>query len=117
MVQIEVELSGRSRFIVEAVVNEIGVDKVRIILSAFANYMESGDSNPMELGFYMVNSLNKYGILEDGNNAVVEGRTDLILFGRLFLANPDLPKRSTEVIVKEACKYLIVQIPDTREAV
>ncbi|KAM5574998.1 hypothetical protein ABKV19_014106 [Rosa sericea] len=30
---------------------------------------------------------------EDGNNAVAEGRADLIAFGRWFLANPDLPKR------------------------
>ncbi|KAM5575006.1 12-oxophytodienoate reductase 2-like [Rosa sericea] len=130
-------LEKRCRFaldIVEAVVNEIGADKVGIRLSPFADYMESGDSNPMELGLYLVNSLNKYGILychmieprmktlgekiecphslvpmrkafngtfiaaggfdrKDGNNAVVEGRADLIAFGRWFLANPDLPKR------------------------
>ncbi|KAM1180936.1 hypothetical protein ACFX1Q_020825 [Malus domestica] len=30
---------------------------------------------------------------EDGNNAVAEGRVDLIAYGRWFLANPDLPKR------------------------
>ncbi|RDY13679.1 12-oxophytodienoate reductase 2, partial [Mucuna pruriens] len=30
---------------------------------------------------------------EDGNNAVAENRTDLVAYGRLFLANPDLPKR------------------------
>lgn len=30
---------------------------------------------------------------EDGNAAVAEGRTDLVAFGRWFLANPDLPKR------------------------
>ncbi|XVF09130.1 hypothetical protein REPUB_Repub07fG0064700 [Reevesia pubescens] len=30
---------------------------------------------------------------EDGNKAVAENRTDLVSFGRLFLANPDLPKR------------------------
>ncbi|CAH2072571.1 unnamed protein product [Thlaspi arvense] len=30
---------------------------------------------------------------EDGNAAVAEGRTDLVAYGRLFLANPDLPKR------------------------
>ncbi|KAM5575010.1 hypothetical protein ABKV19_014116 [Rosa sericea] len=131
-------LENRCRFaldIVEAVVNEIGADKVGIRLSPFADYMESGDSNPKELGLYLVNSLNKYGILychmvepsrmktveeksecphslvplrkafngtfiaaggfdkEDGNNAVAEGRADLIAFGRWFLANPDLPKR------------------------
>ncbi|CAH8294739.1 unnamed protein product [Eruca vesicaria subsp. sativa] len=30
---------------------------------------------------------------EDGNEAVAEGRTDLVAYGRWFLANPDLPKR------------------------
>ncbi|KAG2313153.1 hypothetical protein Bca52824_024710 [Brassica carinata] len=30
---------------------------------------------------------------EDGNDAVTEGRTDLVAYGRWFLANPDLPKR------------------------
>ena len=30
---------------------------------------------------------------EGGNNAVANNRTDLVAYGRLFLANPDLPKR------------------------
>ncbi|XP_071701765.1 putative 12-oxophytodienoate reductase 11 [Rutidosis leptorrhynchoides] len=30
---------------------------------------------------------------EDGNNAITEGRADLVAYGRLFLANPDLPRR------------------------
>ncbi|KAM2450237.1 hypothetical protein PS1_020228 [Malus domestica] len=30
---------------------------------------------------------------EEGNNGVAEGRADLIAYGRIFLANPDLPKR------------------------
>ncbi|WOK97390.1 12-oxophytodienoate reductase 5 [Canna indica] len=30
---------------------------------------------------------------EEGNRVVGEGYTDLVAFGRLFLANPDLPKR------------------------
>ncbi|PWA60788.1 Aldolase-type TIM barrel [Artemisia annua] len=30
---------------------------------------------------------------DDGNNAVKDEKTDLVAFGRLFLANPDLPKR------------------------
>ncbi|KAB2594569.1 12-oxophytodienoate reductase 2-like [Pyrus ussuriensis x Pyrus communis] len=120
--------------VVEAVANEIGADKVGIRLSPFADYMDSGDSNPKELGLYMANALNKYGIVychmveprmktvgekaethqsllpmrksfhgtfiaaggydrEDGNSAVAEGRADLIAYGRIFLANPDLPKR------------------------
>ncbi|KAM7515325.1 hypothetical protein LguiA_004908 [Lonicera macranthoides] len=130
-------LENRCRFaleIVEAVSNEIGPDRVGIRLSPFANYMESGDSDPEALGLYMSKSLNKYNILychmveprmktvgeksecphslvpmrkafkgtfisaggfdrEDGNKAVAEKRTDLVAYGRLFLANPDLPKR------------------------
>ncbi|KAH9725281.1 12-oxophytodienoate reductase 2 [Citrus sinensis] len=130
-------LENRCRFaleIVEAVSNEIGADRVGIRLSPFANYMESGDSNPEALGLYMAESLNKYGILychmveprmktreeksecphsllpmrkafkgtflvaggydrEDGNKAIAEGRADLVVYGRLFLANPDLPRR------------------------
>jgi 12-oxophytodienoic acid reductase len=30
---------------------------------------------------------------EDGNKAINENQTDLVAFGKLFLANPDLPKR------------------------
>ncbi|XP_010113111.2 12-oxophytodienoate reductase 1, partial [Morus notabilis] len=30
---------------------------------------------------------------DDGNKAVAENHADLIAYGRLFLANPDLPKR------------------------
>jgi 12-oxophytodienoic acid reductase len=30
---------------------------------------------------------------ESGNKAVAENHTDLVAYGRLFLANPDLPKR------------------------
>ncbi|KAG2710140.1 hypothetical protein I3760_04G011500 [Carya illinoinensis] len=120
--------------IVEAVANEIGAERVGIRLSPFADYLESGDSNPKELGLYMAESLNKYGILychmveprmngvlekpntsdsllpmrkafkgsfivaggydrEEGNNAIIENRTDLVAHGRPFLANPDLPRR------------------------
>ncbi|KAB1210905.1 12-oxophytodienoate reductase 2 [Morella rubra] len=130
-------LENRCRFaleIVEAVANEIGADKVGIRLSPFADYMESGDSNPEALGIYMADSLNKYGIVychmveprmktlgekcecpqsllpmrkafrgtflvaggydrEEGNNAISENRADLVAYGRLFLANPDLLKR------------------------
>ncbi|CAK9143737.1 unnamed protein product [Ilex paraguariensis] len=59
-------LENRCQFaleIVEAISNEIGADKVGLRLSPFANYMESGDSNPKALGLYMAESLNKYGIL------------------------------------------------------
>ncbi|KAI3781859.1 hypothetical protein L2E82_11886 [Cichorium intybus] len=194
-------LQNRCRFaleIVEAVVNEIGPDRVGIRLSPFAEYMEAADSNPealemvgekiecphtlvpmrkafdgtfisaggfdmdegnsavaenrMEqirhsllshgfgilnpeaLGLYMVKSLNKYDILychmvepmmklmeersecvvslapmrqtfngtfivaggyekDDGNDAITQNHADLVAYGRLFLANPDLRKR------------------------
>ncbi|KAF7836451.1 putative 12-oxophytodienoate reductase 11 [Senna tora] len=59
-------LENRCRFpleIVKAISDEIGAERVGIRLSPFANYAECGDSNPKELGLYMVNALNKYGIL------------------------------------------------------
>jgi len=130
-------LENRCRFaleIVESVSKEIGPERVGIRLSPFANYQQSGDSNPEALGLYMVNALNKFGIVychmieprmiqlgekaetphsllpmrkafngtfivaggydrEDGNKAVSSGYTDLVTYGRFFLANPDLPKR------------------------
>nr|QOC60026.1 12-oxo-phytodienoic acid reductase [Salvia miltiorrhiza] len=130
-------LVNRCRFaheIIEAVTAEIGADRVGIRLSPFANYMESGDSNPNALGLYLAETLSRYELLychmveprmktvgeksecphslvpmrqafkgtfivaggydrEDGNKAVAEDRADLVAFGRLFLANPDLPKR------------------------
>ncbi|OIV94986.1 hypothetical protein TanjilG_22183 [Lupinus angustifolius] len=130
-------LENRCRFpleVVEAVVNEIGAERVGIRLSPFADYAECEDSNPKELGLYLVNALNKYGIAychmveprmktlgekaessdslvplrkafngtfitaggydrQDGIDAVAEDRADLVAYGRLFLANPDLPKR------------------------
>ncbi|KAG6752186.1 hypothetical protein NC652_031556 [Populus alba x Populus x berolinensis] len=130
-------LENRCRFALEvvgAVVNEIGADRVGIRLSPYANYGQAGDSNPGALGLYMVESLNKYGILfchmveprmktvgervesphsllpmrkafngtfivaggydrEEGNKAVAENYSDLVAYGRVFLANPDLPRR------------------------
>ena len=120
--------------IVEAIINEIGADKIGIRLSPFADYMEFGDSNPKALELYMVESLNKYEILychmveprmknvleksesphsllpmrkafkgtflvaggydrEERNNAIAENGADLVVYGRLFLANPNLPRR------------------------
>ncbi|KAL6316180.1 hypothetical protein AAG906_017727 [Vitis piasezkii] len=115
-------LENRCRFpleVVEAVINEIGADKVGMRLSPFSNYSEAGDSNPRALGLYMAPRMKTLGEKtecpeslvpmrkafngtfivaggygrEDGNKAVAENRADLVAFGRLFLANPDLPKR------------------------
>ncbi|XWS55336.1 hypothetical protein CRYUN_Cryun10bG0166100 [Craigia yunnanensis] len=106
-------LENRCHFdleVVEAVANEIGADKVGIRLSPYSKGMEAGDSNPEALGLYMANALNNFGIVylhviqkrgkaikiddkEDGNRAIADNYADLVAFGRLFLANPDLPRR------------------------
>ncbi|KAI3890945.1 hypothetical protein MKX03_032515 [Papaver bracteatum] len=134
-----VEIHGANGYLlddtVKAVVQEIGAYKVGIRLSPLADYMESGDSNPVALGLFMAQSLNKFGILYlhvieprmviqqgnpqdtcyssltmrkafegtfisaggytkvDDNKVINEDRADLVGYGRLFLANPDLPKR------------------------
>ncbi|KAL6845792.1 hypothetical protein ACP4OV_024367 [Aristida adscensionis] len=59
-------LENRCRFaleVVEAVVDEIGADKIGIRLSPFANYSGAADSDPEALALYMANALNKFGIL------------------------------------------------------
>ncbi|CAI9766216.1 unnamed protein product [Fraxinus pennsylvanica] len=130
-------IENRCRFpleIVRAVAEEIGAHRVGIRLSPYANYKDSGDSNPDALGLYMAEALNKYSILychvieprmitqydkqetkssllpmrkafagafivaggynrDDGNEVIGSGGADLVAFGRLFLANPDLPRR------------------------
>ncbi|KAL6964473.1 putative 12-oxophytodienoate reductase 11 [Sarracenia purpurea var. burkii] len=131
-------LENRCRFaleILEAVADEIGADRVGMRLSPFADYMETGDSNPKALALHMANAANNFSILylhlivpsrvktgqewcetprsvismrkafngtfiaaggynrTEGNKAVAEGHADLVAFGRLFLANPDLPRR------------------------
>ncbi|RZC64341.1 hypothetical protein C5167_008029 [Papaver somniferum] len=123
-------------YVVKAIVEEIGADKVGVRLSPFDDYMETGDSNPEALGVFMAESLNKLGISylhvieprmdipmadshqvtphssllirkafkgtfisaggfrkDSGNKVISEDHADLIAYGRLFLANPDLPKR------------------------
>ncbi|CAI9260050.1 unnamed protein product [Lactuca saligna] len=130
-------LENRCRFaleVVDAVVKEIGADRVGFRHCPFTIVYEGLDSDPLSLGHYMVKALNSYNIaylhmveprwdmlddnaksiyslspmkeafnrtfiaaggynLEDGNNAVAEKRTDLVAYGRLFIANPDLVKR------------------------
>ncbi|KAJ7555575.1 hypothetical protein O6H91_05G045300 [Diphasiastrum complanatum] len=129
-------LENRSRFaleIVEAIVNEIGAEKVGIRLSPFTNLAGASDSDPMGLGIHLAKALNKYNILyahyveprfslngdvatdhtllpirkafknsffaaggftrESGNESIASGIADAVVYGRLFLANPDLPKR------------------------
>ncbi|KAI3448350.1 hypothetical protein Pfo_005015 [Paulownia fortunei] len=126
-------LENRCRFALE-IADAVGADRVGMRLSPFADYMETGDSNPEALALYMANALNKYNILylhvieprmikigekhvtthsllpvrktfkntliaaggynrSEGNQAIAENYADLVAFGRLFLANPDLPRR------------------------
>ncbi|KAM0025863.1 putative 12-oxophytodienoate reductase [Helianthus debilis subsp. tardiflorus] len=59
-------LESRCRFaleVVDAIVKEIGADKVGIRLSPFIEFNASADSNPNALGLYMAESLNNYKIL------------------------------------------------------
>ncbi|CAL5043835.1 unnamed protein product [Urochloa decumbens] len=131
-------LENRCRFVVEvidAIVNEVGAYRVGIRLSPFLDYKDCVDSNPMALGNYLIEQLNKHMYFlychmveprmaiidghrqiphrllpfrkvfngtfiaaggydrEEGNKVVAEGYADLVAYGRLFLANPDLPKR------------------------
>ncbi|KAL2460577.1 12-oxophytodienoate reductase 1 [Abeliophyllum distichum] len=131
-------LENRCRFaleIVEAVVNEIGADRVGMRLSPFNGFMDCVDSNPEVLGIYMANVLNKFNMVylhmieqrrmvrlgkkhevhlslfpmrkafkntfivaggfnrSDGNKVIAANYADLVAFGRMFLANPDLPRR------------------------
>ncbi|RWV86176.1 hypothetical protein GW17_00051957 [Ensete ventricosum] len=130
-------LEKRCRFaleVVEAVVDEIGAERVGIRLSPFADYLDCWDSDPEASGLYLVHQLNTHGLLychvveprmsivegrrqiphrllpmrrafegtfiaaggydrEEGNKVVAEGYTDLVAYGRLFLSNPDLPRR------------------------
>ncbi|TVU11624.1 hypothetical protein EJB05_45219 [Eragrostis curvula] len=131
-------LENRCRFVVEivdAVVREVGAHRVGVRLSPFVDYMDCVDSDPVALGTYMVEQLNRYegllychmveprmaivdgrrqiphGLLpfrkafngtfiavggydrDEGNKIVAEDYADLVAYGRLFLANPDLPRR------------------------
>lgn len=75
-------LESRCRFaleIVEAIVDEIGADRVGMRLSPFADYLECWDSNPEALGLYMVEALNKYGtfychVVIEPRMSIVDGR-------------------------------------------
>ncbi|TVU29668.1 hypothetical protein EJB05_21245 [Eragrostis curvula] len=105
-----------------------------IRMSPYSNCLDCWDSDPDALGLYMIQAMNKLGVLycsmvepevvkvddkiqipykllhfrkaftgtfivgegynrEEGNKAVSEGYTDLVAYGKWFLANPDLPKR------------------------
>ncbi|KAL7176659.1 hypothetical protein ACSBR2_030076 [Camellia fascicularis] len=49
---------------------------------------------------------------EDGIRAVAENHTDLVVYGRLFLANPDLPRRFELNAPLNMCNSETIAIPD-----
>lgn len=49
---------------------------------------------------------------ESGNNAVADGYADLVAYGRLFVANPDLPKRFALNAPLNKCDKSTLRIPD-----
>ena len=53
-------------------------------------YFEISSLRALWNGVYMTNSQYDY---KTGNEALAEGKADLISFGQLFIANPDLPER------------------------
>ncbi|EFJ28624.1 hypothetical protein SELMODRAFT_270843 [Selaginella moellendorffii] len=128
-------LENRCQFaleIVEAISKEIGSDRVGIRLSPFSNHSGCVDSNPQELGLYLIQALNSANLVyvhlveprvnfgcpndahtlwpivraykgkvliaggynrEDGNEALRAEKASMVVYGRHFLANPDLVKR------------------------
>uniref|UniRef100_A0A0E0PV22 NADH:flavin oxidoreductase/NADH oxidase N-terminal domain-containing protein n=1 Tax=Oryza rufipogon TaxID=4529 RepID=A0A0E0PV22_ORYRU len=89
-------LENRCRFVVEvidAIVAEVGAHRVGIRLSPFIDYMDCVDSDPVALGSYMVQQLNKhpgflYCHMVEPRMAIVEGRRKithgLLPFRKLF---------------------------------
>jgi 12-oxophytodienoic acid reductase len=130
-------LENRCRFLMEvlmAVTSEIGCNRTSLRISPVINHLDATDSNPVDLGMYLVQKLSESfnlvylhmteprfhaqgvsetdlncqvyrraykGIFmcsggytrEEGMQAICSGYTDLVSYGRLFLANPDLPHR------------------------
>ncbi|KAM0826066.1 hypothetical protein ACQ4PT_015674 [Festuca glaucescens] len=132
-------LENRCRFaaeVIAAVAAEVGVDRLGVRLSPFADYVDCVDSNPEALALHVIDFMNGLGVLychvieprmcvnendgslmiphrllpfrkefkgtfvvnggydrEEGDKAVADGYADLVAYGRLFLANPDLPER------------------------
>jgi N-ethylmaleimide reductase len=134
-------IANRARFllqVVEAVIAEVGADRVSVRLTPMGRFMGMGDDTPEETFSYIVQELNKlnlaylhlvepmmvgavtdenhdprwdsiikrlradfHGVLmlaggydrEAAEQALADGRADIIAFGRPFIANPDLPAR------------------------
>ena len=130
-------LENRCRFLMEvlmAVTSEIGCNRTSLRISPVINHLDATDSNPVDLGMYLVQKLSEsfnlvylhmteprfhaQGVSEtdlncqvyrsaykgifmssggytrqEGMQAIRNAYTDLVSYGRLFLANPDLPQR------------------------
>lgn len=129
-------LENRCRFLFEIltkITSEIGPERTSVRISPIINHIGATDSNPIDLGKYLVRKLSSFNLAylhvteprlhaqgtietehncriyrdeytgcfmssggytrEDGMKAIESGYTDLVSYGRLFLANPDLPLR------------------------
>ncbi|KAG6408718.1 hypothetical protein SASPL_131739 [Salvia splendens] len=95
--------------VAEAMIDEIGAERVGMRLSPYSDFNEAGDSDPGRLCLYMANALSKLDLVylqviepravgpmviegTTGNEVVGDG-ANLVAHGRLFLGNPDLPTR------------------------
>jgi N-ethylmaleimide reductase len=104
--------------VVEAVTGVWGAKRVGIKLSPSNTYNDMSDSNPIQTFSYAIDALNAYDLaylhlmetseadLRHGGNkiptslfrptataALIANNADLVSFGSLFVANPDLPVR------------------------
>eukprot|EP00249_Psilotum_nudum_P011563 c23243_g1_i2 orf=218-1429(+) len=129
-------LSNRCKFCLQvtaAIAEEIGSDRTAIRISPTIDHIGANDSDPLALGLYLIDKLNKLNLAyvhvteprfrsegvkdtrenclllrqayrgafitsggytkESGIQAIQTGYADLVAYGRLFISNPDLPKR------------------------
>lgn len=128
-------IENRARLLLEvaeAIVREIGAERTAIRISPVTPANDAADSNPQPLFNYVVEQLDRLGLIyihviegatggprdnlpfdygalrsryrgtwitnngytrEMAEDAVTSGRTDLVAFGRPFIANPDLVDR------------------------
>ncbi|KAF7846530.1 hypothetical protein BT93_L4193 [Corymbia citriodora subsp. variegata] len=107
-------IENKCRFLMEilkTVAREVGANRMGLRISPAIDPMDAMDSNPLGLGLAVIERLNKFqaeawrrayqgtfmssgGFTRElGIKALVDGDTDLISYGRLFISNPDLVHR------------------------
>ncbi|XP_020599037.1 12-oxophytodienoate reductase 7-like, partial [Phalaenopsis equestris] len=90
-------LQNRIRFLVElvrSVTSAVGPGRVGVRISPAIDHLEAHDSDPLSLGLAVAKNLNAIqNTAGEKLGAVGGGAADLVSYGRLFISNPDLPKR------------------------